>query len=656
MTQVHIDSWCDNGIHMFRINSYMPVVEFGFSGRKEKCSILNKMGIGVSLDHGSTIITKPLSFNEHIYGLGERAYDLDRRMGSFRSLNSDSYAYSYKADPLYASIPFFISVLDGIATGFFFNFPGEIKFDMGSDRYDWITITVSNDSLDFYVLEGPEVSAVIERYTDVTGKPLVPPQWTLEHQISRYSYFPASSALSNVSKYIDSGFPVGAVYLDIDYQDRYNTFTWGKDFGDHRELIRKLKDLGVRLITIVDPYVKADQNQDLFRDSLGMLCERKSHELYLERSWPGLIAFFDFFSSKTREFWGRKLVEWYKSGISGVWIDMNEFSPSKTAQADVAEGGAVVFNSDNGPVDYSLARNAYPYYEAMAAYQALRSVESNPFVLSRSGYSGIQKYAFLWTGDNPSSWDDLRMQISLVLSLGLSGVPFTGCDLGGFVGHSTPELIEAYYRVAMFFPFYRNHKSKGDNDQELFRLPEDVQKRTLSSIRIRYLFIPYLYSLELESSVTGHPVLRPMFYEFQKDENAYAVRDQMMIGHYVLYAPQIDQYSRTREVYLPEGKWYSFLTGEEFIGPATIETNEYHPIYIRENAVILLRSEKGTEICVTGTGSFEYPDVGKVISEGGYIRLQRKSRVSSIILYGRDPHKRKIIEFDPPSENLEFRI
>lgn len=656
MSQIRIDSFCDKGIHRFRINSYRPVVEYDFHGRENRCDALKRLSISISDVNGKVLIEKPLLTTEHIYGVGERAYGLDRRMGSFKSINSDSYAYSYKTDPLYASIPFFISVSDGIATGFFINFPGEIKFDFGNEIYDRITIAVSSDSLDFYVIEGPEVKGVIERYTDITGKPLTPAEWTLEHHISRYSYFPASSVLSTVSKYKNSGYPVGAVYLDIDYQDQFNTFTWGEKFGDQKSLISRLKDLGVRIVTIIDPYVKADQNLDLFRESLGKLCERSSHEIYLERSWPGLSAFFDFFSSSTREFWGEKLLDWYRSGISGVWIDMNEFSPSKTSVADPSDGGNVIFHTDNGPVDYRLARNAYPYFEAMSAYQALSRVEKQPFILSRSGYSGIQKYAFLWTGDNPSSWDDLKMQISLVLSLGVSGIPFTGCDLGGFVGHSTPELIEAYYRVAMFFPLYRNHKSKGDNDQELFRLPPGVQERIKSSISMRYLFMPYLYSIELESSATGHPVVRPMFYEFQDDENAHAAEDQMMIGSSLLYAPQMNPYVSSREVYLPAGTWYEFQSGRELKGPATVKSSEYHPIFIRKDSVVPIRLENGLGICVSGTGEIDEAHMGKITSNGKTLKLQRSGRIASIVIYGRDPAEKNMLKFDPPSDKLSFKL
>ncbi|TRM87932.1 alpha-glucosidase, partial [Sulfolobus sp. A20-N-G8] len=203
-------------------------------------------------------------------------------------------------------------------------------------------------------------------------------------------------------------------------------------------------------------------------------------------------------------------------------------------------------------------RNAYPYYEAMATFEGFRKAgRSEVFILSRAGYAGIQRYASIWTGDNTPSWDDLRLQLKLVLGLSISGVPYVGIDIGGFQGRgfyeieNSPELLMRYYQLALFFPFYRSHKATDGIDSEPLNLPSFYKEKVKEAINIRYKFLPYLYYLVKESNLYGHPIVRPLFYEFQDDESCYYIDDEYMVGKFLLYAPIVYPNQEKRRVYLP---------------------------------------------------------------------------------------------------------
>ena len=618
-----------NGIHKVSINDYIPVVDYKFPGKSPD----NSQEFYMVKEIGESLrITMSLAVREHVLGLGERAYDIDRRMGKFKSWNSDAFAYEYRKDPLYVSIPFFMTVLKGSARGYFVNFPGLIDFDFGVENYDKITITVHSRSADFYIIDGPSIESVIERYTDLTGKPFLPPRWSLEHQISRYSYYPQEKALEILDEYLKE-FRVGALYLDIDYQDSYNTFTWSSCFPDPEKFRKDLQSRDVKLVTIVDPYVKVDQNLPLFKESLGFLCQRETGELYVERSWPGLVAFPDFYDSRTRKWWSTHVSRWLRTSADGIWIDMNEPSPSANWNLDRDHGGMLTHRIGDRIVPHSEAANAFPYFEAMATFAGAKKAMEEPFVLSRSGYSGIQSFAAIWTGDNTSGTKDLKLQISLIASLSLSGLPISGCDLGGFIGKSDPDLVELYYRMALFFPFYRNHKAKGENDQELFRFPEKIRDSLRKCIDLRYYFIPYIYSIEMESHLSGHPVIRPLCYEFADDEDTYIIDDQYMIGRSLMYAPLLESGKTQRTVYLPDGEWFNFWSGIYYSGPAYITSNDEYPLYIRNGSAFTVGFEPPFDLVVAGNAEFHDSVAGKIRHRKGSIDLERSTEISKVFYY-----------------------
>lgn len=593
------------GIYKIIVNDPFPPVEFPFEG-KESEKDLSFFSLNITESEGNIVIEKDLDIKEHVLGLGEKAYELDRRRGRFIMYNVDAGAYDKFSEPLYLNVPFIITVKHGVAKGYFINSASKVIFDIGFEDYGKIKIKIPEPSVEIYYFEGPTVEKVLEQYAELTGKPFLPPIWAFGYMISRYSYFPQDKIVKLLDELKEEGFRVSGVFLDIDYMDSFKLFTWDRNrFPDPRRFIDEVHSRGVKVITIVDHSVRVDQNYNVFISGLGKYCEMSSGELFVGKLWPGNSVYPDFFREETRDWWSGLISSWLSQGIDGIWLDMNEPTDFTKVQEilDIFKDTPIQIKDnrfyttfpDNvvhylrgKKVPHSQVRNAYPYYEAMATFEGFKKAGRDEiFILSRSGYAGIQKYAFVWTGDNTSSWDQLRLQLQTVLGLSISGIPYVGIDIGGFQGRlskveNSPEILLYMFRLAMFFPFFRTHKAKDGIDVEPIYLPYYYKEKVRDVINTRYKFLPYIYCLAKEAHETGHPIIRPLFYEFPEDEDTYRIDDEYMLGKYVLYAPQLGE---SRVVYLP-GKWFEFSTGEERSG--WVKTNADLPIYIRENSVVNL--------------------------------------------------------------------
>jgi len=624
--------WETDLYYRISINNYEPVVKYSFENENpltEMPSILKTNQFEVNSSDNKIKISIKLDVTAHILGLGERAFGIDRKRRRLISVNTDPGGYTRGKDPIYLPIPFFLQITDGKGFGVFVNHPGEVIFDFGIDTYDRSIIEIEDCAAEIFVFKSDQVDKVVQSYFALTGKPILPPKWAIGHSISRYTYYPSETVIDVLKKYSNT-VRVDAIYLDIHYMDDYKLFTWNKErFGDGRAIIESIHNLGAKVITIIDPSIKSDQNYKVYRDGIGHYMETANGEIYHGNMWPGDSVFPDFLNEGGREFWKKHIKEWIATGVDGIWLDMNE--PTILTESHLIEYESI-HHTDNGkPIQHGKVRNAYPYFQAMATFEAMKEVDSLPFILSRSGYSGIQKYAAIWTGDNNSSWDDLKLQISLVTSLSISGIPVVGCDLGGFFSDSDPEMLSAYYRMALFFPLYRNHKTINGNDQEIFLMPSKYREDIIETVRLRYDFLDYIYSILYNSHIDGIPTVTPLAYNFPGDNDSFYVEDQYMVGQSLLYAPTISKGKTTREVYLPAGKWINFWSEKAEFGPKYIESSEKYPIFMRENSCCIYQKN----IVVFGKGTFRlYIDSKEVIvqSDGKNIRVSPKIEGYNVVL------------------------
>ncbi len=546
---------------------------------------------GAAFDGDEVRCFKKLFDRRNFYGLGEKTGPLNKRGFQYTMWNTDSYKYRGDSDPLYLSIPFFIGIRDHKAYGIFLDNTYRSYFNMGASNNRFYWFGAAGGELDYYFIYGPEIKKIISDYTFLTGRMEMPPLWALGYQQSKYSYYPESDVRRIATTFREKKIPCDVIYLDIAYMNGYRVFTWDKyGFPDPAGMISDLKAEGFKIVPIIDPGVKADTNYFAAKEGVKneVFAKYPDGKLYEGEVWPSWAYFPDFTKEETREWWGQNLSILLKQGVEGFWNDMNEPSVWGQAFPDI-----VMFNDNGFVADHKKIHNVYALEEAKATYDEFLkfSPDKRHFMLTRAGFSGIQRYAAVWTGDNVADVDHLRMALSMPLEMGLSGIPFTGSDVGGFVGVPSPQLYTRWMELGAFTPFFRGHSAINQKDKEPwafgFKVEDDVRK----VIALRYELLPFLYNEFHNASVTGLPIMRPMFLNFQNEDECYSgdVEQQFMIGDNLLVAPVLDDNSVYKKLYLPEGKWIDWWTNKVYYGGKWIVVDApvgRIPLFMREGAVI----------------------------------------------------------------------
>lgn len=539
---------------------------------------------------------KRLGFDEHFYGLGEKAAHLDRRRGRFELWNSDTPGYTEGTDPIYQSIPFYCGVEAGEAYGLFFDNSHRSTFEFGHLTQESVDYSAAGGVLDYYFFHGPSLKKIIGRYTELTGRMPLPPLWALGHQQSRYSYYPEATVERLVSEYRARRLPLDVVHLDIHYMDAYRVFTWDRArFPDPAGLSARLARQGVRLITIVDPGVKYQPDAPgygVFDEGTARnyFLRRQDGSLYIGEVWPGKSVFVDYTLEAARRWWGEQHRALLDQGIAGIWTDMNEPSDFVDKTGDTQQD--VVFDDLGARTLYAQNRNTFALNMARATYEGLQRLQPDrrPFVITRAGYAGIQRYAVTWTGDNNATFDSLALNVSMFASMGLSGQPFVGSDIPGFIGRADGELLARAYQVAAFAPFCRNHGAIDQYDHEPWRYGAPYEASVRQSLELRYRLLPFLYTAIEEAHRTGLPLFRPLLLEFQADESVLNLDNQFMVGSALLAAPVLRANERARDVYLPAGRWYDYWSGTVIESSGMLHRAEAPldrmPLFVRGGSIV----------------------------------------------------------------------
>ncbi|CAM3102913.1 TIM-barrel domain-containing protein [Paenibacillus sediminis] len=527
----------------------------------------------------------------HFYGLGEKASFLDKRGEHYTNWNTDVYApHLPEIEALYQSVPFLIHMHSGLSYGIFVDNPGRTDFDMRSHQIAY-TIGSATGNYDLYFIYGPDMKEVVARYTTITGKISLPPKWAIGYHQSRYSYETQEEVLQLARTFREKQIPVDVIYLDIHYMDEYRVFTFDPvRFPDPKGMIKELQEMGIRIVPIVDPGVKKDPKYKQYIEGVqnGYFSKKLEGEIFFGDVWPGASAFPDFTDDQTAEWWGEQHRFYTDLGIRGIWNDMNEpavFNESKTMDLDV------VHRNNGKPKTHEELHNLYGMLMSKATFEGMRKLSNDerPFVLTRAGYSGIQRYAAVWTGDNRSFWEHMAMAMPMVLNMGLSGIAFAGPDIGGFAHHTSDQLLVRWTQMGVFFPYTRNHSAIGTMRQEPWSFGEDAEKIIRKYIGLRYRWMPHMYNLFHETSKIGLPVMRPLLLEYQDDPNVTNLSDQFLLGSNVLIAPIYRPDTDHRAVYLPAGQWIDYWTGEQHEGGRHILAHaplDTLPIYVKSGSFI----------------------------------------------------------------------
>jgi alpha-glucosidase len=555
----------------------------------------------VQFDGRSFVLRKDLPIGEHVFGMGDKTGVLDRRGYTFTNWNSDTFGYTPSTDPIYKSIPFFIGVGGaGGSYGLFLDNSWRSTFDFGHRDAGTIEISAVDGPVDYYLIAGPTMRDVVRRYTDLTGRPPLAPLWSLGFQQSRYSYMNDGEVRSLASRFSDEHFPIDVIWLDIDYQDHNRPFTVNESsFPDMRKLVADMGRKGIRLVPITDLHVAYLPGQNYAPFETGIAGNNFVHKadgsLYVAPVWPGPSVFPDFTRASARAWWGSQYKDFIDDGFAGFWNDMNEpavfETPGKTMPLDNLHR---IESDDFAPRDATHAEihNVYGMENTRATFDGMKRWRPNvrPFVMTRASFAGGQRYAVTWTGDNSSTWDHLRLSVEQLINLGLSGFAYSGADVGGFTGGSSPELMTRWFEVAAFTPIFRDHSAKDAPRAEPWvDGPEQlaIRKRYVEE---RYRLLPYIYALAEQNSRTGDPLMRPVFYDRPDAIDSDCDRSMTFtLGPDLLVAgPPKPESPAPFDICLPEGGWYDYWTGQPVAKPKLTEQPRLDtlPVFVRAGTIL----------------------------------------------------------------------
>lgn len=529
-------------------------------------------------------LTKRLDLGEHIFGLGDKTGGMDRRGKSFVNWNTDFYGFTSSDDPLYKSIPFYISTGSKAgAYGLLLDNSYRSWFDFGHRHADRIVIGADDGPIDYYVIAGPAVRDVVRGYTRLTGRAPLPPRWVLGYQQSRWSYMSEAEVRALAERLRKERIPTDVIWLDIDFQDRNRPFTIDrKTFPHFKDMVRDLDAMGIKTVTITDMHIADAPNQGYAPFDQGMAEDRflknADGSLYVAPVWPGPSVFPDFTQASTRAWWGTLFAGLVNDGVAGIWNDMNEpaifESPTKTMPLDVQHR---ISGPDHATrtTDHREIHNVYGMENSRATYEGLLRLrpDERPFVLTRASFAGGQRYAATWTGDNSSTWDHLKLSVSQTLNLGLSGFSWAGADVGGFTGGPSPQLLTRWFEYAAFAPIFRDHSQKGAPRAEPWvDGPEQLAIRR-RYVEERYRLLPYFYAVAAHAAATGDPFMRPIFYDYSGVlDSGCDMSMQFTVGGALLVAGSPHPESpRPYAACLPKGGWYDYWTGKAVAGKPQAE-------------------------------------------------------------------------------------
>lgn len=577
-------------------------------------------------------LTHTMGKNDLIYGLGENLRGINKRGGIYESFCSDDPNHTPDKKALYGAHNFII--VDGdVKFGIFIDYPGKIGFDIGFTDKDLIEITIENNDLDLYIFEGETPMDIIKKFRSAIGKSYAPPKWAFGFQQSRWSY-PDKANIENIAdQFIKNDIPCDAIYLDIDYMEKFKNFTIDENrFPDFEEFVASMKDKGFRLIPIIDAGCKIEESYDVCDEgvSKGYYCVDAQGKPFVGAVWPGKVYFPDFLNPEARKWFGNKYKRLIDQGIEGFWNDMNEpaifysergltLAIDKAIEAKGQNMGVYPFfdlrnaftqlsNNDddyksfyhnmNGQlVNHYDVHNLYGYNMIRAAAESFDdSYPNKRFLLfSRASCVGMHRYGGIWTGDNHSWWEHLLVNIKMMPSLNMCGFLYSGADVGGFSGDANSELVIRWTQFGIFTPLLRNHAVAGSRSQEPFAFEGETTAILRKTIQFRYSMLPYIYSEFMKSVHNDDLYLKPLAFEYD-DQMSKRTEDQLLVGESLMIAPIYAANVLGRHVWLPEEMllWkvsdYKNVDcevlkqGHQYIN---IELDEV-PVFVRKNKIFVV--------------------------------------------------------------------
>lgn len=534
------------------------------------------------------------------YGMGEK-------YGHLNFLNRETNHFATDVlgvSPIHTSVqreyhtamPFYIGVNPSLTYGIYYDNTYKTHFDFNKSNQG-IVFKADGGHLDYYLMTGQNVDSVVQSYSKITGKMPLPRRDFLGYQQCRWSYKSKAELMAVARRMYKEEIPCDVFYLDIDYMEDYKVFTTDpKAFSAFKDMVDELHEMGYKLVTIIDPGIKKESGYFVYEEGLknDYYIKAPTGKPYIGEVWPGQSVFPDFMRKEVRSWWGKLHKNLTDLGVDGIWNDMNEIADFSTASKTLPLDTYHIDDQGQKRTQDEI-HNIYGHLEAQSTYEGLKEITNlRPFVLTRSAFSGTQRYSALWTGDNASIWEHLEAAIPMMINLSLTGYQFIGADMGGFLEDSSGELLTRWVQFGMFTPLYRNHCALNFINQEPWCFGENYLKVIKEFIELRYQLTPHLYSLLRQSSETGRSLIKPLFY-YDYDEEAIDINDQFIFGDSILVAPIYKPRTKKKMVYLPKGQWYDFFTDEKYAG------GEYHmidvtldrfPMFVKAGSIIPMQEKR----------------------------------------------------------------
>lgn len=556
-------------------------------------------------------IAKKCQRREAFYGLGDKTCGTNLCGKTLENWCTDAFAFGPNTDPLYRAIPFYYGIHQGLSYGIFLDNTFRTHFDFDSKAKGVVSFWAEGGEMNYYFFYGPAPADVTRAYARLTGRPELPPLWALGYHQCRWSYYPHSRVLEVADTFRALRIPCDAIYLDIDYMDGFRCFTWNREhFPDPQGLIEALRERGFQTVVMIDPGIKEDPDYAIYLEGVekGMFVRSPDGALAKGPVWPGFCAFPDFSDPEVREWWGELHRTFYiELGVSGFWNDMNEPAifhvQSKTLPVDA------LHRFEGRWATHRQLHNVYGLLMTRASWEGMRRLrpEKRPFLLTRATFSGGQRYAAVWTGDNSSTWEHLALANVQCQRLSASGFSFCGSDIGGFTGAPDGELFVRWLQLGAFHPLMRVHSMgqhlAGDTavedeaqladpalhttDQEPWSFGDRWTPLAQKAIELRYALMPYLYTAMWKNCRDGTPVLQHAAFADPNDPKLRDMERDFLCGDHLWVSPVVQPKVQRQLVYLPKGQWYYFWNGQPASGELFVNVvPEQIPFFVRAGAVL----------------------------------------------------------------------
>ena len=530
--------------------------------------------------------TLKMTDHTRVYGLGETVRGINKRGWRYQSWCSDDPFHTEDKHSLYGAHNFIL--VDGEERfGAFFDLPGKIVFDLGYTDSKVITVTPEDFALDLYIITADSLIDIVKEFRSLIGKSYLPPLWAFGYGQSRWGYVKEEDIRKCADTYRDAQIPLDMLYLDIDYMDSFKDFSVHPErFPDLKAFAAEMKERGIRLIPIIDAAVKKEEGYDVYDEGheKGYFCKDADGGDFVVGVWPGKSVLPDFLNPEAAKWFGMRYQALTDMGIEGFWNDMNEpalfysekglnHAYEEIKQLDGKRLDAMSFfgardtlvklqnseddyksfyhNTPEGTFTHYQLHNLYGYHMTKSAYDALCELRDEPSLLfSRASYIGAHRCGGIWTGDNHAWWSHILLSMQQMPGLNMCGFLFTGSDIGGFNGDCTRDLLIRWMSFALFTPLMRNHSAFGTRSQEAYAFGDTEAFRHI--IELRYRLIPYLYQSFVKAVENDEMYFRPLAFDYEADDTAAEIEDQLMVGDSLMIAPIYRQNAAARHVYLPE--------------------------------------------------------------------------------------------------------